>query len=73
MDNDEFLHQFLNAWPAIRERLERDAEDAERYRWLRSKAYFIGGVCNPSWPKLQASDMPTLDAAIDAAREREKP
>ena len=58
-------------WGIFASTLERElaAEkaDAKRYRWLRANVYFIGGVCNPSWPRLQASDMPTLDAAIDAA------
>ena len=45
--------------------LESRQEDAARYRWLRRHVLFIS---EPLFPRLHGvTDMPTLDAAIDAA------
>ncbi|MGH7948022.1 MAG: hypothetical protein ACREQF_02210 [Candidatus Binataceae bacterium] len=48
------------------EERERDREDAERYRWMRTNWF------NPRWPSstaiTRAADVEALDAAIDAAR-----
>ena len=65
---------------------ENDAlrEDAERYRWLRKKRFFIREACQygPAHPMISFSydiwsEKPSthnsqgLDAAIDAARKKE--
>ena len=50
---------------------EKNAKDAERYRWLRDKAYFYGGNGYPTvWCVIGtcADDMaPTHSAAMETA------
>jgi hypothetical protein len=58
-------------------RAERDAlrADAERYRWLRSRAIYMGvgvGVGDWDFGRIAASTAPNIDAAIDAARKEDK-
>jgi hypothetical protein len=69
--NDHLLTTLANTIEGHHAQIQRNAEDASRYRWLRdvwSGWTAIGGkmqahISTPSW----RGDWPSFDAAMDAA------